>query len=978
MENNDLQKLPSSAKQVLEGLNSQQEEAVTHQEGPLLIVAGAGTGKTTVITRRIAWLIWQKLATPSQILALTFTDKAAQEMEFRVDQLVPYGYVDTQISTFHAFGDRVLHDNAVSLGLPSDFKVLNREEQAIFLKDNLGALELKNFAPLSNPTGHISELLSYFSRLKDEDIAPEHYYGYVKRKKEKGKSDEEKKELEKHAELARAYGNYQKLMLEAGNLDFGDQITLTLKLFREHPDVLKKYQEQFKYILVDEFQDTNYAQNELVKLLAGKGGNITVVGDDDQSIYRFRGAAISNILDFKEYYKSAKIITLTKNYRSTRQILDAAYKLITHNNPDRLEVRAKISKKLESETNGNFPEHLHQDTLTSEAHRVAEIIGGKIKTGKYGPSDFAILVRKNSQAIAFSQALGQAGIPFKFSGSRGLFSRPEVRLVIQFLKALTDPTDSLALYYLFTSELYEMAPQEALKLTNIAKQRHKNLEEICCNEETLWGLEISATSKEIIKKVCANLEKFRKDLKELTCGQLVYRFLKETGFLEGLILKSEKQTEAAVRVENLAKFFSKIQEFEKLAQDKSTINFINHLDLLIEAGDDPATAELDPDIDAVSILTVHKAKGLEFPVVFLVNLVSDSFPSRKRSEGFSIPEELIKERLPEGDWHIQEERRLFYVGMTRAKQELYLTSAEDYGGKRLRKVSPFVVEALEEVRLAREKFKLSPKEYIEKFSKRQEAVALPKRFKEGERLVLTPHQIDDYLSCPKKFEYIHVLGIPILAHHPVVYGSAIHKAIEDYFKKKLAEVKVSVEDLYKIFEQNWRSEGFLSRDHEEKRFKSGKEALSKFFLKEEKEGRRPSEVEASFGVKLDEPNVKIKGRYDAIYDGNAHTEIRDFKTSNVDEQGKADKAAKGNRQLSLYALSYKLAKGRLPEEVSLYYVDTGIIGKAKKTEADIEKTLGEIKAVDEGLRKNDFEAKPSWNECSRCAYREICPYTLSG
>lgn len=290
--------------QVVADLNDEQRAAVTHEQGPLLIVAGAGTGKTTVITRRIAWLIAAKQARPSQILALTFTEKAAAEMEGRIDQLVPYGYTDIVISTFHAFGDRVLRDHALELGLPPDFRVLSRPEQVIFLRERLFELSLEYYRPLGDPTRYIDALIALFSRAKDEDVSPEEYRVYAQRLAADAAAHPEdsvlQDEARKQMELTRAYEGYQEMLAREGLVDFGDLITLPLRLFRQRAQVLARYQERFSHILVDEFQDTNYAQFELVKLLAGRERNVTVVGDDDQAIFKFRGASISNILGFTE------------------------------------------------------------------------------------------------------------------------------------------------------------------------------------------------------------------------------------------------------------------------------------------------------------------------------------------------------------------------------------------------------------------------------------------------------------------------------------------------------------------------------------------------------------------------------------------------------------------------------------------------------------------------------------------------------
>jgi DNA helicase-2/ATP-dependent DNA helicase PcrA len=342
-------------KEILKDLNPEQKKAVTFGQGPFLIIAGAGTGKTTVITKRIAWLILSKKAKPEEILAVTFTEKAAGEMEERVDRLLPMGYLELWISTFHSFGERILKNHALEIGLPDDFKLLNQTEQNLLIRQNFDRFNLDYYRPLGNPTKFISALVKHFSRAKDEEVWPEDYLEYVKELKlnEEERNEvtklrsyevtklKEIEEIKRLEEIANAYHVYQQLLLENNALDFGDLINYTLKLFRQRPHILEKYRQQFKYILVDEFQDTNWAQYELIKLLAAPQNNLTVCADDDQSIYKFRGASISNVLCFKKDYPQTKEIVLIKNYRSKQNILDLAYKFIQLNNPNRLEWQLK-------------------------------------------------------------------------------------------------------------------------------------------------------------------------------------------------------------------------------------------------------------------------------------------------------------------------------------------------------------------------------------------------------------------------------------------------------------------------------------------------------------------------------------------------------------------------------------------------------------------------------------------------------------
>ena len=352
---------PAGMEQLLGGLDPDQLRAVTHGEGPLLVVAGAGTGKTQVITRRIAWLIASRRAKPSEILALTFTDKAADEMAVRVDQLVPYGYTDTAIATFHAFGDRLIREFALELGLPPDVRVLSRADTVVFLREHLFEFDLDTYRPLGDPTRFLSALVTLFSRCKDEDITPAAYAEYASRVAAEAAAVGEAarsgaatvdaaealaEDGRRQAELARAYGRYQELLAANGCVDFGDQVALALRLVRTSAAARREIAGRYRYVLVDEFQDTNRAQAELVGLLAEPHRNVTVVGDDDQAIYAFRGAAIDNILDFEASYPGTRTVVLRRNYRSLAPVLEAAYRLIRFNDPDRLEVRTGLAKRL--------------------------------------------------------------------------------------------------------------------------------------------------------------------------------------------------------------------------------------------------------------------------------------------------------------------------------------------------------------------------------------------------------------------------------------------------------------------------------------------------------------------------------------------------------------------------------------------------------------------------------------------------------
>lgn len=978
----------SPTDRILEGLNPEQRRAVEWGEGPLLIIAGAGTGKTNVVTRRIAYLIATKRAKPQEILALTFTDKAAGEMEERVDVLVPYGYTEVWISTFHAFGDRVLRDNALLLGLPPDFRVLNRAEQVLFLREHLFELPLRRYRPLADPTRHLQALVQLFSRAKDEDVSPVDYRRYAESLANRAKDPEEQAEAERQWELAEAYAAYQELMLRHGLLDFGDLITRTLELFRQHPQVLRRYQERFRYVLVDEFQDTNYAQFELVKLLVSSHRNVTAVGDDDQAIYKWRGAALSNLLNFTQTYPQAAQVVLVRNYRSSQAILDAAYRLIRHNDPDRLEVRERVDKRLVAcQPHGPEPQHLHFDSVTTEADAVASTIAERVEQGAWRYRDVAILVRSNADAEPFLRALNLRGIPFQFTGTRGLYDREEIRLVLSFLRALANPRDSLSLYFLATSPLYLVDATDASRCLAAAQARHRSLDFVVRKllgpgeeADELWSLrgEVSAESLASLGKLVDDLDAMRQLATEQPTGRVLYVYLVErTGYVQRLATSGDPADEARVR--NLARFFDLVARVSGLLRYDRVPEFARYMDDLIAAGDDPPVEELDPEADAVQVMTVHKAKGLEFPVVFIVSCVNQKFPVSDRSDPIELPDPLIRDVLPTGDHHLQEERRLFYVAMTRARRELYFTSARDYGGARPRKVSRFVLEALDRPALSSGAFRASALEQIRRHAPTPSSPILEGILPPDAVVSVSFRQLDDYQTCPLKYKYTHVLRVPVTRDHRVAYGAAIHEALREYHRRRARRQPMTLEELLQHFQQVWTNEGFISLEHEELRLEEGRQVLRRFYEFQEASGLVPTMVEAPFSFLRG--NTRVRGRWDRVDVRDGQVCIVDFKTSEVRDVDRADDRAKDSLQLRLYALGYREVYGRLPDRLELHFLSPEgvVVGSVHPQEEWVAGVEEVIDRVSEGIRRQDFAATPDWyRACRYCAFASICPYTARG
>ena len=972
---------PGPADAILEGLTGEQLAAVTHGEGPLLIVAGAGTGKTAVITRRIAHLITTRRARPEEILALTFTDRAAAEMEERVDRLVPYGYTQAWISTFHAFGDRVLRENALHLGLSPDFRVLTKPEQIIFVRERLFDLPLEYFRPLGDPTRHIDALVSLFSRAKDEDVTPEEYAAYAARLAAAAPPPEDAARTElvrQQQELAAAYAAYQRLLGQESRVDFGDLITMTLRLLREHPTVLQRYREQFRYVLVDEFQDTNYAQFELVKLLAGGRRSLTVVADDDQAIYRWRGASYSNITYFTEGYADARIVVLTQNYRSTQFILDTAYRLIRHNDPDRLEVRHGIDKRLQAVSGpGTLPRHLRFDSLSSEADGVADRIAQRAADGQWRYGDVAILVRANRDADPFLRALTLRGIPFRFSGTRGLYDREEIRLLIAALRCIADPHDSLSLYLLSTAPFYEVPAADLVLCTSYANRKNRPLSHVYRHLDKIEEIRPTPEGRAAIARLVEDLDAMTQMAARYPTGRVLYEYLvTRTGYVGRLASSGRPEDEQ--KVANIAKFFDLVARFGDIAPVDRVPGFVGYLDLLIDAGDDPPTAEFDTDADAVHVLTIHKAKGLEFPVVFMVGLVADRFPSRSRGEPIPLPDALMKDLLPSGDFHLQEERRLCYVGMTRARRDLYLTSARDYGGARPRKCSRFVLEALDLPQADEETFRASVVQAVERHAPPVDLhPQLELVHTDGQVVPLSFRQVDDYSTCPLKYKFIHILRVPVLRDHRVVYGAALHEAVQEYNRRKARHQPVTADDLIRHFERVWVNEGFLSREHEDQRLEAGRNALRRFYDYQEASGTVPTFVEREFRFPVG-PTM-LRGRWDRVDIRGGEVVIIDFKSTDVRAQQDADRRAKDSDQLAIYTLAYKEVFGRLPDRVELHFLGTQVVvGRARKTEAELNRTREMILHAASGIRAQQFIATPDpYRACPYCAFNQICPFTAA-
>lgn len=925
-------------------LNTAQKQAVNHINGPLMVVAGAGTGKTAIITLRIASLIQNLKVKGENILALTFTDKASMEMEERVDQLLPYGYLDVNIHTFHALGDKILREYSNEIGIPSDYLVMTRFQQVIMLQNIINDTKLVYHKSLGDPYSFVNDLLRFISRLKDENIDSNSFNKFIAKQNTK-----DKHEILRTKELAKIYELYSDRCIKQQMLDYGDQIMLCIRLLEMRPKLANILRDKYKYILVDEYQDTNFAQAYLLKLLINKQQNIMVVGDDDQSIYRFRGAAISNILSFMEDFPKAKQVIIRKNYRSSQKILDKSYKLIQNNNPYRLEIQNKLDKKLIGNNNKSIVEIIDSQDILTETDLICSKIKQLVKNENISYSDIAVLIRKNNQAKQIANTLLRSKIPYVISESQSLFDQPEIRLLINFIHIVNNPNSSSSLYGLLVSDISNCDLGQIAYFSGKAKQSNLSLEKYL--KETQEELPTS------INSLLSLIEKYRIEARAQNAGSLVYQFIKETRYLRDLVKKSQENALYAQKIANITQFFVIIGEFEQVNRfDPHIYALWQHLSSIQDSGAEIMIQSSPLDIDAVNIMTVHKAKGLEFEAVFIPDLTEQTFPSRRQSDGIRMPDGLIDSKSEENiNWNIHEERRLLYVALTRAKKYLYLTYSYDHGKKRLKKPSRFVLE-LDSTTLKKPHIviKSNDTNIINSFS------ALPdQKFDPLDRFItkdgwlhISTNQLASYLRSPMEFWYFDVLNLPKGPFHTLVYGSAIHATLEHFYISNLSGHILSIGDLLKVYENSWNNEGFISIEHETDRYKQGKKVLSRLYKKETRLKRYPAYVEKPFKLTIDSLKLKISGRYDAVYNDDSKIEIRDFKTGDVSDVLKAEKKLKDSLQMKIYALAWTNSESLPVDSVSLYFVENDILARSSKI--DNNNTIEILKVVSNGIRNRQF------------------------
>lgn len=613
---------------IYDTLNAEQREAVFHTEGPLLILAGAGSGKTRVLTHRIAYLIEEKGINPWNILAITFTNKAAGEMRERVDDIVGFGSESIWVSTFHFTCVRILRRHIDRLGYDNNFTIYDSDDQKTLMKDVCKLLQI------DTKTYRERTILSAISSAKDEMVTPEEYelnaYGDFSKKK-----------------IAEAYKEYERQLKANNALDFDDLLVKTVQLFQTQPEILEYYQDRFRYIMVDEYQDTNTVQFKLISLLAAKYKNLCVVGDDDQSIYKFRGANIQNILSFEKEFEHTKVIKLEQNYRSTSTILDAANAVIKNN------VGRKAKSLWTENGEGEKIQFRQFDTAYDEAEYIVGDIRERVDNGKAAYCDHAVLYRTNAQSRLFEEKMITANIPYKIVGGVNFYARKEIKDLLAYLKTIDNGKDDLAVRRIINVPKRGIGLTTVNRITEAAQQRGISFYEALCSADLVPGLGRSISK---LESFAAMIEYFRKEAEHLSITELMEEILTETGYVEEL--KAEGEEEAEARLQNIDEFLNKIAAYEESCEEElpTLSGFLEEVALVADID------SLDEESDYVVLMTLHSAKGLEFPYVYLAGMEDGIFPSYMTITADDPTE-------------IEEERRLCYVGITRAKKELAMTCA---------------------------------------------------------------------------------------------------------------------------------------------------------------------------------------------------------------------------------------------------------------------------------------------------------------
>ncbi len=965
-------------------LNEAQRRAITHGEGPLLVIAGAGTGKTRVITERIRHLLQSdESLSGGNILGLTFTNKAAGEMKARVVRATGERGKDVALATFHAFCESLLKEAA------PERLMIDKVDHWILLRRNLERLKLDKYRRLADPGQFLNDFVEFFSRCQDELVSSEDYQRYAdglaaQLETERAALDEDTykeraEEVALQQEIARAYRASEELLREKKRVSFGSLITGAVELLETNAELCRSLQEKYRYILVDEFQDTNIAQLRLLELLTGDKRSIVAVGDNDQAIYRFRGASFGSFKLFLERFAgwregedSTKFrVSLVENYRSTPNILRVATQVIAQNT-----VSADFPKKVLS-ANKEESEKVRIAELETEEDEARWIAGELQRLHATGRRwhDFAVLYRQHAHRDELVEELSGRKIPFVIS-KLSILDHPLVKDVLAYLRLIATPFDDIACARVLAAPAWGLEPADLVRLAERARKEKKALYDML---QVPQGQLPFDSSHAALPRLVEFLSEQRKTIRRRTAREILAELLE---WLEVAQRAGAQDRKYVTRLTEFAK------EWEPKSETRGLAEFVQYLDYYSQAG---GTISLEEDFpgDAVQLMTVHGAKGLEFPQVFLLRINNKKFPATERSRVFEFPAALMKEGEPAEQFHIQEERRLFYVALTRAENRLTLTTLTEKKGK----IPVFIEDILMDPAIKRrDVHHLSPKlPEIAAAAKKETAdgddaqlfpasAEPPKIFSRiadwalafhpatAEPLTLSPSAVSGYRSCPQQYLFSRSWSLKEGPKAVLSFGSVMHTTIKRFIDQLRKGVKLPFEEVARIFETEWSSAGFEDEYQESGYKKDGIEQLRAFHAALLEAPPQVLEQEKSFELPL-ENNVTIIGRMDQVNSlGRNDVEIVDYKTG----KPKKDADAKKDLQLSLYALAAKEIFEWNPVRLVFYYLQNNQTQATTRDAKQLDEAQKIVLETAADIRAGEFPPKPGF-VCRNCAYKPICP-----
>lgn len=1013
-------------------LNAEQLKAVEHEGGPLLVVAGPGSGKTRVIIERVIHLVDRGMK-PSEILCLTFSEKAAEEMKQRLEKRMDVA--EMTISTFHSFAKEVLEDNVLDSGIGTSSGVMKRSAALVWGLKNIDTFGLEHLEIGNNAVDLIESVIDGIGNFKNELISPQDLDQYVKTKLAARITDEERDFVQKLSDLSKVYHKYQDFQRSKAIIDFDDMVVQAVELFKRKSNVLSKYQKKFKHILVDEFQDNNYAQLELVKLI-GKAGNVTVVGDDDQSIYRFQGAYLTNFKDFTNYFPNTTVAVLNQNYRSTKNIVKVASQLLSG-------VSNRRVKELFSDNeDGDEAAVVGCSTEAAEVEyvvgKIRELLGKPLirRDGSESPityKDFVILSRKKFEGRKFAKALKAYGIPTVYVGEANIFAAPIIRDLMAYLKIASSPTTAgIEITRLMKS--HGITEQNIGRINYAAKRKaREDPTDMDFVLETLNECDrMEVTQKDECKELAEQMRKICELETKTTISELVHKVMMSVSDLYKRTVISDTPENKRNRL-LLNELYNIALEYESLNPHGDLDDFIKYLNLM---GQFDIELTEGQEEEAVQVTTIHQSKGKEFPVVFIVDVATNRLPLRYQAKEFYVPNDLskgVKIEEDEKELHLQEERRLLYVAMTRAQNLLFVTYAKKYGQNvRETKPSKFleeinfstnpdiafaeykgsqateVMQAEERLERIREELQLKAVRAINQMQLKtavQRIIELARvtHFEkhgrtEGfdaseilkvdstdgnldaelvgrkvplfnrEDLHLSATAVKTYLECPLRFKFANILHVPEPPRKYFDIGTAVHAVAERLTEMQKDGTQPTEELALKLLSREWSSNAFQSETEDRQSKDKAKDMVRTYLRWLATNPNAAVAVEQKFQIEI--AGVPFTGKIDRIEQtADGEYEVVDFKTGGVYENSRS---IKEDPQMNVYALGVQKLYGKIPRKASLFYVREDEIVPYDVTEPQVSKVKGVIEVAALAILHEQFDATPSFKACRNCPYWDIC------